>query len=688
MYPSNIRLLLSLLPKLCLGFCVLLVLAMLEPVAGQSSSLPVMLRFDELPNNTVVADQYYNSYGVRFYSGSFFNPVHTYQQCGPCSTTSPPNFISTIPDYSGQVTVEFTQPVSNLTFYAIGVDAFFNAFAIVDVYRNGSPYATYQLYGNGTRTVGFTLGSLTNISKIIIRGITDPLGVGFDDFTFTIPADVKITNLWVNGSLNGTTQNALLGSDITLNASVTPGAFAGGAYSWTFTGPVSISGGGVSSPSVVIRSTGVGTITPRVNYTKNGVTVSASLTINAVLPSLTSFTAYQDPDRITPFATCDGGGPTLFTSYILGCPKFNRTQPGHVPGIRYTVNAQLPVGQYLNDTSQAGIKYVQIVSAMRKSLVYGSIVCVTARTQENEPDTGWQLDTTDPYNTGDQRSDPPQRFSGQSVTMIAEDPPKSSLQLYPDTYSEMDALLVNEPFETYVVYFVGSNASNPTFQRVLGFQNNSVAYIPWRWGGQIVFDPAAPLKFRLQSTTQPGPIQAQSKTQMRSYTGNVANIAPLLRQCPAGPARATNMIDVSKYFVRQHYLDFLNRAPDQDQSGWDFWRSQITQCAFDTNCITSRRYGVSRAFFDSGEFISNKPALAPSNKGTDSYNREFVRQCYYVYLRRTCDPQVCDAGGFNFWVNELNSDYQVRGDVAYYRIIEAFVTSGDYRNRFPPVPNF
>jgi len=57
-------------------------------VTVDSASLPVRLTFDELPNNTVVADQYYNQYGVRFYSNNFFYPVHTYQTCGFCSTTS------------------------------------------------------------------------------------------------------------------------------------------------------------------------------------------------------------------------------------------------------------------------------------------------------------------------------------------------------------------------------------------------------------------------------------------------------------------------------------------------------------------------------------------------------------------------------------------------------------------------
>lgn len=61
-----------------------------------------------------------------------------------------------------------------------------------------------------------------------------------------------------------------------------------------------------------------------------------------------------------------------------------------------------------------------------------------------------------------------------------------------------------------------------------------------------------------------------------------------------------NPIDDAHYFVRQHYLDFLNREPDQD--GWDYWTGQITQCGTDQNCINSRRVGVSAAYFIELEF--------------------------------------------------------------------------------------
>lgn len=61
-----------------------------------------------------------------------------------------------------------------------------------------------------------------------------------------------------------------------------------------------------------------------------------------------------------------------------------------------------------------------------------------------------------------------------------------------------------------------------------------------------------------------------------------------------------NPIDQANVFVRQHYIDFLNREPDQ--SGLDFWTNQITSCGSDAACIEVKRINVSAAFFLSIEF--------------------------------------------------------------------------------------
>lgn len=57
------------------------------------------------------------------------------------------------------------------------------------------------------------------------------------------------------------------------------------------------------------------------------------------------------------------------------------------------------------------------------------------------------------------------------------------------------------------------------------------------------------------------------------------------------------------------------------------------------------------------------------------FNEAFVTLQYFGYLRR--DP---DAAGFQFWLNKLN---QFNGDFVSAEMVKAFITSDEYRRRFP-----
>ncbi|HKY29176.1 MAG TPA: lamin tail domain-containing protein [Pyrinomonadaceae bacterium] len=61
-----------------------------------------------------------------------------------------------------------------------------------------------------------------------------------------------------------------------------------------------------------------------------------------------------------------------------------------------------------------------------------------------------------------------------------------------------------------------------------------------------------------------------------------------------------NPIDQTSFFVRQHYVDFLNREPDD--AGRTFWQSEIDNCTPKPQCIQLKRINVSAAFFLSIEF--------------------------------------------------------------------------------------
>jgi len=65
-------------------------------------------------------------------------------------------------------------------------------------------------------------------------------------------------------------------------------------------------------------------------------------------------------------------------------------------------------------------------------------------------------------------------------------------------------------------------------------------------------------------------------------------------------ADGPNPVDTARFFVKLHYLDFLNREPDQ--GGWDFWTNNINNCMPQPSCIDAQRINTSAAYFLSIEF--------------------------------------------------------------------------------------
>lgn len=63
---------------------------------------------------------------------------------------------------------------------------------------------------------------------------------------------------------------------------------------------------------------------------------------------------------------------------------------------------------------------------------------------------------------------------------------------------------------------------------------------------------------------------------------------------------SNNQIDETTFFVRQHYLDFLNRVADPD--GLAFWTGNINSCGNDNACREVKRIDTSAAYFLSIEF--------------------------------------------------------------------------------------
>jgi hypothetical protein len=102
-------------------------------------------------------------------------------------------------------------------------------------------------------------------------------------------------------------------------------------------------------------------------------------------------------------------------------------------------------------------------------------------------------------------------------------------------------------------------------------------------------------------TVAPNAQAGDYSIRLQSPNGETAYLAGALTIDPGVTASTfTNAADDPKFFVRQHYRDFLGREPDL--AGLDYWASQIEQCGSDASCIRAQRINISAAFFVGSEF--------------------------------------------------------------------------------------
>lgn len=102
---------------------------------------------------------------------------------------------------------------------------------------------------------------------------------------------------------------------------------------------------------------------------------------------------------------------------------------------------------------------------------------------------------------------------------------------------------------------------------------------------------AAGLKGVLITNTDPDPALVDKTT-----SGGRLNAFRSLQTCIGNPS----IVDESRFYVRQQYVDFLSREPDA--SGFQFWTQNIESCGSDFGCREVRRIDSSAGFFLSIEF--------------------------------------------------------------------------------------
>lgn len=156
----------------------------------------VVINFDNLPSGTTVTNQYPEA---TFSAGSGGNTAFSFG-----SAHSAPNIICT-PSCIVDTYVDFTNPVKNLTFWAIEANAAGHT-ADFNVFVNGSFAATVPFISSGgaPHNEFVDLSAFTNVTRLeivnILNNPTTENGIGWDTFSFeVIPAPGSLALLAIGG---------------------------------------------------------------------------------------------------------------------------------------------------------------------------------------------------------------------------------------------------------------------------------------------------------------------------------------------------------------------------------------------------------------------------------------------------------------------------------------------------------
>jgi hypothetical protein len=132
-----------------------------------------------------------------------------------------------------------------------------------------------------------------------------------------------------------------------------------------------------------------------------------------------------------------------------------------------------------------------------------------------------------------------------------------------------------------------------------------------------------------------------------------------------------NPLDTPEYFVRQHYVDFLGREPDE--SGQSYWVDRVTGCGAAT-CAEAAHVNVSAAYFLSIEFKETGLLLHKLYRA--SYGRAPLLSEF------TPDRQELSRGvivGATGWADQLEVN---KGD-----FLRQWVLRGGFKSRFDGLSN-
>ena len=162
--------------------------------AAPPAATTVSINFDDVASGTNVETRYLNQ-NVRLSSEPGFGVFTFHSFSGNNAPRSQPNAIAagrtTFPfayDFFRNMQFDFPQPVSDLRFYVTSCDDYF-VIAWMDVYYDGTKTRTFTIAGGGPThpplLQDFQPLGLNNITRVVVYGVRDYLGLDYDDLSFT-----------------------------------------------------------------------------------------------------------------------------------------------------------------------------------------------------------------------------------------------------------------------------------------------------------------------------------------------------------------------------------------------------------------------------------------------------------------------------------------------------------------------
>ena len=136
----------------------------------------------------------------------------------------------------------------------------------------------------------------------------------------------------------------------------------------------------------------------------------------------------------------------------------------------------------------------------------------------------------------------------------------------------------------------------------------------------------------------------------------------------------TNPITQTEFFVRQHYLDFLNREPDA--TGFNHWVNEITSCGANAQCVEIKRINVSAAFFLAIEFQETGYLVYRTYKS--AFGNSNGTPVPVVFNDFMIDTQKIQKG-----VQVNVGDWQAQLEANKQAYMLAFVQRDDFKAAFP-----